>query len=69
MAFEFGSGGNHQEITLYFECKKRTPYITLYKWDEDTINYVNINNLVDKSSTFLSTEPKTIEKKDKIKKT
>lgn len=60
LAFEVGSGGNHQETTSYFKYKKRTPYITLYKWDEETINYVNINNLVDKSNTFLSTQSRTL---------
>ena len=60
LAFEVGSGGNHQETTSYFKYKKRTPYITLYKWDEETINYMDITNLVNKSSTFLSTQPRTI---------
>ena len=59
LAFEVGSGGNHEETTSYFKYRKRTPYITLYKWNEETINYVNITDLVNKSSTFLSTQPRT----------
>lgn len=70
LAFEVGSGGNHEETTSYFKYRKRTPYITLYKWDEDTINYVNITDLVDKSSAFLSTQPrKLVINKKKSRKT
>ena len=69
LAFEVG-GGNHEETTSYFKYRKRTPYITLYKWDEETINYVNITDLVNKSSTFLSTQPRTqVISKKKTRKT